>query len=367
MTPEIAEPFRVHNFCAGPCALPLNVLRDLSAELVDFQGTGMSLIEMSHRGAEYDAVHQDTIDRFRRVFGVPEAFSVLLLQGGATLQFAMAPMNASALDDTIGYLVSGSWGQKALEDAKIVRPNAYAAWSGAAEDYSKMPAHDEIETRPGTRFVHVTSNETIGGIRLADFPDPGVPLVADMSSDYLSRPIPWERFDVVYGGAQKNLGPAGLTVVFVRDAIMAGAPELPSYLSYATHAAADSLANTPPVFAIWATGKVLAWMEEMGGLEVMQRRAAARSERVYETIEHSDGFYRSPVNARDRSHMNIVFRLSDEEREGRFLDEAAAADLVNLKGHRSVGGIRASIYNATPDSSVDALIEFMTEFAARAR
>ena len=229
-----------------------------------------------------------------------------------------------------------------------------------------MPTLDQVRIKPGTRYLHVTSNETIGGIRMSGFDDPGLPMVADMSSDYLSRPIPWERFDLVYGGAQKNLGPAGLAVVFVRKSVVEHAPPLPSYLSYAYHDEADSLANTPPVFPIWATGKVLAWMEEMGGVEAMQTRAAARSGRIYEAIESSDGFDRSPVHAADRSHMNIVFRLTSEELEKRFLSEASTHHLLNLKGHRSVGGIRASVYNSTPDESVDALIEFMDSFAAGA-
>ncbi len=363
-TDRIAPAFRAYNFCAGPCALPLTVLEELSAELVDFGGSGMSLIEMSHRGPEYDAVHHDTLNRFRRLFEVPDEFSVLLLQGGATLQFAMAPLNASQPDESIGYVVAGTWGKKAAADAELVRPNTYVAWSGSSEGFVGMPVVEQLQIKPGTRFLHVTSNETIGGIRMSGFEDPGLPMVADMSSDYLSRPIPWERFDLVYGGAQKNLGPAGLAVVFVRKDVIETAPPLPTYLSYSYHDEADSLANTPPVFPIWATGKVLAWMEDMGGVEAMQTRAAARSSRIYQTIDRSDGFYRSPVNESARSHMNIVFRLTSEDLEKRFLTEASQHHLLNLKGHRSVGGIRASVYNATPDASVDALIDFMTSFAA---
>ncbi len=359
-------PFRAHNFCAGPCALPVGVLEELAAEMVDYQGTGMSLIEMSHRGAEYDAVHHDTMDRFRRLFAVPDAFSILLLQGGATLQFAMVPMNASQPDDSIGYVVGGTWGKKAVADAKILRPNTYEAWNGKEGGFSAMPTLDQLDIQSGTRYLHVTSNETIGGIRMASFEDPGVRVVADMSSDYLSRPIPWDLFDVVYGGAQKNLGPAGLAVVFVRTSILEDAPQNPSYLTYKNHADNDSLGNTPPVFPIWATGKMLAWMEDMGGVEAMQSRAAARSGQVYDAIDSSGGFYTSPVNAVDRSHTNVVFRLQNEDLEKRFLAEAAEQTLLNLKGHRSVGGIRASIYNATPDDTVTALTDFMSAFASRA-
>jgi phosphoserine aminotransferase len=362
----IAQPFRAFNFCAGPCALPLHVLEELSAELVDFKGTGMSLIEMSHRGPEYDAVHHDTLDRFRRLFAVPEDFSILLLQGGATLQFAMVPMNASQQADSIGYVVAGTWGKKAVADARILRPNTYEAWNGSDGGFSAMPSLADLEIADNTRYLHVTSNETIGGIRMPHFDDPGVRVVADMSSDYLSRPIPWELFDVVYGGAQKNLGPAGLAVIFVRKSVMETAPQNPSYLNYKNHADADSLANTPPVFPIWATGKVLAWMEQMGGVAAMQSRAADRSDRLYSAIESSGGFYTSPVNARDRSHTNIVFRLGTDELEKQFIAQAKAENLLFLKGHRSVGGIRASVYNATPDESVAALVSFMSEFAARA-
>lgn len=363
---SIATPFRAYNFCAGPCALPLSVLEELSAELVDFHGTGMSLIEMSHRGPEYDRVHHDTLDRFRRLFAVPDDFSVLLLQGGATLQFAMVPMNASQVDDNIGYVVAGTWGKKAVADARVVRANTYEAWNGSGGDFRAMPAIADLNISENTRYLHVTSNETIGGIRMATFEDPGVRVVADMSSDYLSRPIPWTMFDVVYGGAQKNLGPAGLAVVFVRDSVMETAPKNPAYLTYKTHADADSMANTPPVFPIWATGKVLAWMEDMGGVEVMQSRAAQRSGQLYSAIDSSGGFYTSPVNEADRSHMNIVFRLGSEDLEKRFLVEAKAENLMFLKGHRSVGGVRASIYNATPDESVEALTRFMAAFASRA-
>ncbi len=362
----IAPQFRAYNFCAGPCALPVSVLEELSAELVDYKGTGMSLIEMSHRGPEYDAVHHDALDRFRRLFAVPEDFSILLLQGGATLQFAMVPMNVAQPDDHIGYVVGGTWGKKAVADAKILRPNTYEAWSGADEGFRAMPTLDQLSIRDNTRYLHVTSNETIGGIRMSDFEDPGVRVVADMSSDYLSRPIPWDLFDVVYGGAQKNLGPAGLAVVFVRNSILDAAPKNPAYLTYKTHADADSLANTPPVFPIWATGKMLAWMEANGGVEGMQSRAVRRSSMVYSAIESSDGFYKSPVNPADRSHTNIVFRLSSEELEKQFLAAAEAENFLFLKGHRSVGGIRASVYNATPDESVQALTDFMAGFASKA-
>ena len=357
---------RTHNFSAGPCTLPASVLSEIQAEFVDYQNSGMSLIEMSHRGPHYDAIHTETLDRFTRLFAVPDDFQILLLQGGATLQFAMAPMNASQPDDSLAYNVTGSWAKKAIKDAAKVRPNTYAAWDGGAENFINMPTLADLNLKDETTFLHVTSNETIGGIRMPDFFDPGIPVVADMSSDYLSRPIPWDRFDLVYGGAQKNLGPAGLTVVFARKSMIESAPtNLPDYLSYDYHAKGNSMANTPPVFAIWATGKVLGWMEEMGGVEAMQQRAASRSGMLYASIDGSNGFYRSPVSVSDRSHMNVVFRLPSEELERRFVSEAAELGMSSLNGHRSVGGIRASIYNAMPDEGVETLVSFMGEFAGR--
>ncbi len=360
---------RVHNFCAGPCTLPLTVVEELSDELVNFQGSGMSLIEMSHRDPVYDAVHHETMDLLRRLCAVPDDFSVLLLQGGASLQFGMVPMNLLATDGGEvrrgGWVISGSWAKKAYADAQLVSDGAYAAWSGADEDFTRMPSADELDIVDDSRFLHFTSNETIGGIRVPEFYDLDVRLVADMSSDFLTRPIPWDGFDLVYGGAQKNLGPAGLTVVFVRDSVLAEAPKaIPSYLRYDTHAGADSLANTPPVFAIWATGKVLRWIEANGGIEGMEARAAERSSMVYDAIDGSSGFYTNPVDKACRSHTNVVFTLATPELDAAFLSEAEANGLANLKGHRSVGGVRASIYNALPTESVTALVDFMGHFAA---
>lgn len=354
---------RVHNFCAGPCTLPVSVLEELTQELPDFGGSGMSLIEMSHRDKAYDAVHHETLDLLRDLAEVPDDFSVQLIQGGATLQFAMVPMNLLGSGTKAGHVVSGTWGKKALADGMKVG-SAYAAWSGADDGFIRMPTEDELELEPDTRYLHITSNETIGGIRLPDFYQPNVPMVGDMSSDYLSRPIPWDRFDVVYGGAQKNLGPAGMAVVFVRQSVVDAVPDtLPAYLSYRTHHEGDSLANTPPMFTIWATNKVLRWIKENGGVPAMQKRAEERSSRVYQAIDGTGGFYRSPVDPAYRSHTNVVFRIGNQDLESTFLSEAKANHFENLKGHRSVGGIRASIYNGLPDESVDALVDFMGDFA----
>jgi len=353
---------RVHNFCAGPCTLPLEVLEEVRDELVDFRGSGMSLIEMSHRSPEYEAVHEEALSLFRSVFVVPADRTILFLQGGATLQFALVPINLLGEGQRAAYVRSGTWGKGALKDA-AAWGDAYAAWDGEPVGFTRMPQAHELEIRTDTRYLHVTSNETIEGIRMASFPDPGVPLVGDLSSEYVSRPIPWERFDVVYGGAQKNLGPAGLAVVVVRtDLLERVRTDLPSYLRYDAHAAKDSLMNTPPMFAIYVMGKVLRWIEGLGGVEAMAERAERRSGAVYDAIETSEGFYRSPVDAADRSHMNVVFRTPSDDLDAAFVKEAEGGGLVNLKGHRSVGGIRASIYNAMTDEGVDALVGFMGTF-----
>lgn len=356
---------RAHNFCAGPCTLPLEVLEEAQQEFVNYHGAGMSLIEMSHRSGEYDAVHQEAMQLAREVFEVPDEFGVLFVQGGATLQFAMAPMNLLAGGGRAGYVNSGSWAQGAIKDARHYG-DIYTAWDGADDDYMRMPAAGEIEVEAGTRYVHITSNETIGGIRFYEWPKVDVPLVADMSSDYMSRRIPWEKFDLVYGGVQKNLGPAGMALVFVRKSALRDVdPDVARYLRYDVHLDKDSLFNTPPVFAIYMVGKVLKWMKAQGGIDAMEKRAAEKSAILYETIDGSGGYYSCPVDRASRSHMNVVFRLPSEEQEKTFLSEAKSDNLLNLKGHRSVGGCRASIYNALPESSVRALAEFMTDFQRR--
>jgi phosphoserine aminotransferase len=353
---------RAVNFCAGPCTLPLPVLEEAAAEFVDYGGTGMSLIEMSHRSPEYDAVHTEALERVRRLFAVPDDFEILLLQGGATLQFAMVPLNLLDEGAIAGYVESGSWGKKALSDATH-HGTVYSAWSGQESGFTRMPTTEEAEIRPGSRYLHVTSNETIHGVRLTEWPETDVPLVGDMSSDYLTRPIPWERFDAVYGGAQKNLGPAGLTIVFVRRAALERSNrDLAAYLRWDIHADKNSLYNTPPVFAIYMMSKVLGWIEAEGGLPAMEKAAEARAGLIYRVIDESDGYYRNPIDPPSRSLMNVVFRLPDEEREARFLAEAQARHFVNLKGHRSVGGIRASMYNAMPMSGVEAFASFMESF-----
>lgn len=355
---------RVVNFGAGPCTLPLEVLEAARDEFVDYHGAGMSLIEMSHRSAAYDAVHEGAMSLARSVFEVPDDVDVLFLQGGASLQFAMVPMNLLHGGAAGGYVVTGTWGRTARADAAH-HGAVYTAWSGEDGGFVRVPDPGEIAVSAGTRYLHVTSNETINGVRFPDFPDVGVPLVADMSSDFVSRRIPWDRFDLVYGGAQKNLGPAGVTVVFVRSSTLEGTNrDLAAYLRYDVHRTARSLYNTPPVFAVYMMGKVLQWMADRGGLDAIEAAAAEKAGILYGAIDASGGFYRNPVVPEHRSLMNVVFRLPSAELEAAFLAGAAPRRLSGLKGHRSVGGVRASIYNAMPVDGVAALAAYMADFRA---
>ncbi len=356
---------RVHNFGAGPCALPLEVLEEVRDEFPEYHDTGMTVVEMSHRSSDYQEIHDQAKALVRSFSGAPDEFEILFIQGGATLQFSMVPLNFLGEGDQAGYVVSGAWGRKALADGAQL--GGYSAWSGEVTGYTTMPGVDEVELRPGTRYLHVTSNETIDGIRMVDLPEVGVPVVTDMSSDYLARPVRWDRHDVVYGGVQKNLAPAGMALVFLRRSAVEERAGLGTYLRYSTHVEGDSLANTPPMFQVYVMGKVLAHLEARGGLAGLEERTAAKAALVYEAIERSGGFYRSPVDRRVRSHTNVVWRLPNADLERSFVSEATQAGMVGLKGHRSVGGIRASLYAATEISSVEALVEFMADFAARHR
>lgn len=355
---------RAFNFSAGPCTLPLEVLEEAQAEFVEFGGLGMSLIEMSHRSKAYQGVQDAATNLAREVFEAPDEFEVLFLGGGATLQFAMVAMNLLGSGRKGAYVNSGAWATKALEDAAH-HGEVYAAWDGVSEHYARMPSDDELTLLPDTRYLHITSNETIGGIRYTEFPDVDLRLVGDMSSDYMSRPVPWDRFDLIYGGAQKNLGPAGVDITFIRRSILSETNrDLAAYLRYDIHAAKGSMYNTPPVFTIYMVGKVLAWMKANGGLGAFEAAAGHKAGLIYQAIDTSNGFYRSPVDPASRSHMNVVFRLPSEEHETRFVAGAADQNMLNLKGHRDVGGIRASIYNAMPTNGVEALVEFMEDFQA---
>jgi len=357
---------RAFNFSAGPCALPLAALRSAEAEFVDYQGAGMSLIEMSHRGPQYDQVHRRCVALIRGLLEIPESHKILLLQGGATLQFAMLPMNLRAPGQPADYVHTGAWASKAMADARKLGITRQI-WSGEEEDFGRAPAAEELKVNPDAAYLHITSNETIGGVEFFEYPDTGeVPLVADISSHVMSRPIDFKRFGLLYAGAQKNLGPAGVTLVIVReDLLKRSSPELPAYLSYATHAPKDSLYNTPPVFAIYMMMKTLEWVKAQGGLTAMDRLAQQRADLLYGAIEASEGWYRCPVEPRSRSRMNVPFRLPTSALESAFITQAAEANLLSLKGHRSVGGCRASMYNAMPLAGAEALVAFMKSFRAK--
>ena len=355
---------RIFNFAAGPCTLPLPVLEEAQAEFVDYQGAGMSLIEMSHRGKQYDAVHMEALDVVRRLYKLPDNYKVLFLGGGATLQFAMVPLNLMGPGGKCDLTLTGSWAKSAYKDAqKIGFVNL--AYDGTADDFMKLPKVKDLKVSPDAAYFHMTSNETIGGVQWPEFPDTGdVPLVCDMSSDFVSRRIPVEKFGLIYAGAQKNAGPAGATIVIIREDLLERCrADLPAYLSYATHVPKDSMYNTPPVFPIYMVGKTLKWLEAQGGLEAAEKLADERSKLIYGAMNEFSDFYRCPVDAGCRSKMNIVFRLPSEDLEKKFVAEAQAAGMSGLKGHRSVGGCRASVYNAMPVAGAQALADFMAAFA----
>lgn len=363
---------RVFNFGAGPATLPAEVLEQARDELLDWRARGLSVMEMSHRSPEYEAIHGEALEALRRLLAVPAGFAVLLLQGGASLQFAMAPMNLlGAGAASADYVVTGVWSQKALADARRVGPVRVAA-STERESFARLPRPDELDLDPGAAYAHVTSNNTIVGTQWRELPDAGsVPLVIDASSDVLARPVPWERVGVLYAGAQKNLGPAGVTLVVVREDLAARAPErLPAMLDYRRHAAAGSLYNTPPCWSIYVLGLCCRWVEARGGVAAMERAAEERAAILYDLLDASgfyrgDGFYRGTAEPASRSRMNVTFRLPSEELERRLLAEAEAAGLIQLKGHRSVGGLRASLYNAMPRAGAEALAALMRDFERR--
>jgi phosphoserine aminotransferase len=358
---------RIFNFYAGPATLPLPVLEQIQKEFVDYHASGMSLVETSHRSKDYDEVHNRAESLIRELLQVPEGYSILFLGGGATLQFGMVPLNLvpDAAGDAVppvDMTLSGSWAAKAYSDAKKIAP-VNVVFDGSGDSFTSLPDVGTVHSSPGSAYLHITSNETIEGLQWKDFPTVEAPLVADMSSDIMSRPLPVERFGLIYAGAQKNLGPAGVTLVIVRnDLLDRTPPSVPAYLRYAIHADKHSLYNTPPVFPIWALALVLEWIVDAGGLGAIAERNRRKAAALYAAIDGSDGFYRCPVDPAYRSEMNVVFRLPDEEQEKRFVAGAAEAGMVGLKGHRSVGGIRASIYNAMPEEGVEKLIAYMRDF-----
>ncbi|HEX7034739.1 MAG TPA: 3-phosphoserine/phosphohydroxythreonine transaminase [Pseudomonadales bacterium] len=352
---------RVFNFSAGPAALPLEVLERARDELLDYRGTGMSVMEMSHRSKAYIEIAERAQADFRELMGVPDDYAVLFLQGGATLQFAMVPLNLLGERCRADYVNTGSWSTKAIKEAKRFCEVNVAA-SSESSNFSEIPDPAHWSLSKDAAYLHICSNETIGGVQFHEFPDVSLPLVADMSSDILSRPVDVSRFALIYAGAQKNIGPAGLTVVIVRRDLLGRAkPDTPSMLDYAVHAEADSMSNTPPTYAWYLAGLVFEWLKAQGGVEGIEAINRRKAGKLYAALDNSN-FYRSPVNPAHRSLMNVAFTLADPKLDAAFLAGAEERGLTNLKGHRSVGGMRASLYNAVPEAAVDALVDYMQTF-----
>ena len=353
---------RINNFSAGPAVLPLEVLEQAREHLLGLPGVGMSILEISHRSKAFDEIIEAAEADIRALAGIPEGYRVLFLQGGASLQFSMVPMNLLPPGGSADYIVTGSWSQKAVKEARRVGGVTIAATT-EADTFTRVPTQEELTLDPNAAYVHYTTNNTIFGTEFGYVPDVGgVPLVADTSSDMFSGPIDVSKFALIYAGAQKNLAPAGVTLVIIREDMLKRTPSsLPTMLQYTIHAENKSLYNTPPVFTIYVMGLVLKWLRKQGGLEAIDRLNTRKADKLYAEIDRS-GFYRAHAQPGSRSRMNVTFRLGSEELEKQFAKEATAAGLDGLKGHRSVGGMRASIYNAFPEAGVDALVEFMQEF-----
>ena len=355
---------RAHNFCAGPAALPVPVLERAQAELMEWSGVGASVMEVSHRSAAFLSVAERAESSLRRLLSISDDYAVLFLQGGASLQFASVPLNLSAAGQTIDQVITGQWSKKACAEQQRFGPVNVVA-SSADCGFTRVPPEAEWQPDASAAYLHYCPNETIGGLEFSFVPEVATPIVADMSSTLLSRPIDVNRFGVIYAGAQKNIGPAGLCLVIVRRELLGRArEETPTMLDWQTAADNDSMYNTPPTFAIYLAGLVFEWLEGLGGLEAMFEINRRKAAKLYELIDRSD-FYDNPIEVESRSLMNVPFTLLDDALDERFLEEAEAASLLNLKGHRSVGGMRASLYNAVEESSVAALCEFMQDFERR--
>ncbi|KHF42043.1 3-phosphoserine/phosphohydroxythreonine transaminase [Halalkalibacter okhensis] len=353
----------VYNFNAGPSALPKEVLQRAQAELTNFNGTGMSVMELSHRSKDYEAVHQNAIDLLKELYNIPDQYKVLFLQGGASLQFSMIPLQFLK-EGTIGnYILTGSWSEKALKEAKIIGNTAIAA-STKDQNYQSIPTANDFQFNKNDAYVHLTSNNTIFGTQWQDFPTiDHAPLIADMSSDILSRAVDIEKFGLIYAGAQKNLGPSGVTVAIIRDDLLeANVDQVPTVLRYKTHADSNSLYHTPPTFAIYMLNQVLTWVKEQGGVSEIEKRNKEKAKLIYDAIDESNGFYRGHAEKDARSLMNITFNLPTEDDNKKFLAKAKELGFVGLNGHRSVGGCRASTYNAVPLEACVALREYMDSY-----
>jgi phosphoserine aminotransferase len=353
---------RIFNFSAGPAVLPVEVLEEAQRDLIALPGVGMSILEISHRSKPFDDVIEGCEADLRALAAIPANYHVLFLQGGASLQFSMVPMNLLPPGGSADYIVTGSWSEKAVKEAKRVGAVKIAATT-AADNYTRVPKQSELTLDPGAAYVHYTTNNTIFGTEWHHLPDVGrVPLVADTSSDMFSRPIDIGKFGLIYAGAQKNLGPSGLTLVIIRDELVSRTPaSLATMLQYGVHVENKSMYNTPPVFGIYIMRLVLKWLLKEGGLPAIDASNARKAQKLYAEIDRT-GYYRGHAQPDSRSRMNVTFRLPSEELEKKFVKESTAAGLDGLKGHRSVGGLRASIYNAFPEAGVDALVAFMKEF-----
>ncbi|MCG7755788.1 MAG: 3-phosphoserine/phosphohydroxythreonine transaminase [Nitrosomonas sp.] len=355
---------QIYNFSAGPAVLPKEVLQQARDEMLDWHGSGMSVMEMSHRGKEFMSIAEKTENDLRELANIPRNYKVLFLQGGASSQFAMVPMNLLRGKTTADYINTGQWSAKAIEEAGRYCTVNVAASSEDAH-FTYVPPQDQWRLNAQAAYVHYTSNETIGGVEFHWVPEVEVPLIADMSSDILSRPLDVTRFGLIYAGAQKNLGPAGLTLVIVREDLLGKPlPGTPTLHDYQIHAQNDSMYNTPPTYAMYITGLVFAWLKKQGGLAAMEKINTAKANLLYDYLDSTD-FYHCPVAKTDRSRMNVPFTLKDSALDGEFLKQAQHNGLLQLKGHRSVGGMRASIYNAMPLEGVAKLVAFMKEFASR--
>jgi phosphoserine aminotransferase len=355
---------RVFNFNAGPAALPLPVLERIREELLDWRGSGMSVMEMSHRSPEFESINADAEARLRRLLAIPEDYAVIFVQGGGSMQFTMAPMNLCLPNKPVDVLHTGTWTAKALGELKKGVLHHIAA-STESEKFARLPRQEEMQFSPEASYVHLCTNNTIEGTQWSEVPETSAPIVADMSSDIASRPVDVKKFGLIFAGAQKNLGPSGATIVIVRKDLAERADKnLPTLLQYRTHIKEKSLYHTPPTFAIYVIGLVLEWIESEGGVTGMEKRNNAKAKLLYDAIESSNGFYACPVARGDRSKMNVVFRVGggNEELEKTFGKKAEAAGLVGTPGHRSVGGMRVSLYNAVTLEAVEALTSFMREF-----
>lgn len=356
---------RAYNFNAGPSALPEEVLQKAQEELLNFNETGMSVMELSHRSKEFEHVHNEAQSLLKQLLKIPDTHEVLFLQGGASLQFSMIPMNFLSNEEIGNYVLTGAWSEKALKEAKILERSTAVAASTKETNYNRIPDFSELEMSQEDAYLHITSNNTIFGTQWREFPNvKDDMLIADMSSDILSRPLPIEKFAMIYAGAQKNLGPSGVTVVIIRKDLLEKTPnpQVPTVLRYDTHSKNNSLYNTPPTFSIYMLNKVLQWVKDRGGVTEIAKANELKASLIYEAIDNSNGFYKGHAEKNSRSLMNITFNLSNEELSKKFLAEAKKAGFVGLNGHRSVGGCRASTYNAVPYETCKALQQFMLKF-----